>query len=410
MILHLLNRPRLARIVKTLLSGTALCTLWIAGCGPKSQEPAFTPPQPLPVQTFTRQWSTPVGTGFGKLTRVYTRENFVFAYTTGGTAFIIDRNDGRIIATNHIANASRAGSRLHAPVLLKESIVYPTSTTLEIYHRDGSYDRSKQLSYSVRSDAVGTGNLVFFGADYSGGGRLVEIDLNQPGRDHKWEIMFPHASISATPVVMGDTVYAAGEDGDVIAVSTETKEPVWTIDNSTFRTYSAVVADLVADEANLYVASTDHKLVCLARNSARVKWQYTADDELRDAPAVTKDMVFQFVPGTGLAALAKDAGEYNRKPKWINREVTQYLAIDDRYVYGRRHDNAIVAMDKSTGQVVFSSRRPDYIAFAPNLTGDIIYAATSRGRVLAVKPVLAPGGMGELVLEPVPHDPIAAAR
>jgi outer membrane protein assembly factor BamB len=401
-IAHPLNR-RIVTAVHLFFPAIGLFFLLMNGCVPKDLTPADSEPKALNVNTFTRQWSSPVGMSNGKITRVFARENFVFAYTDTGVVYLLDRNDGHTIAINDIQKAARAGGRLHAPVLLRDAIVYPTSTTLEVYNLDGSFNRSKTLHYSVRSGAVGSGHYLFYGADFTNGGRLVEVDLDSR-LDHRQELMFPHASVSSKPVLMGDTVYCAAENGDVVAVSTDSFTAMWSLPNGTFHTYGAIVTDLGYDDTNLYIASTDQKLVCIDRRNAKVKWQHIASMPLRDSPAVTKDMIFQFVPDVGLVAISKDTGDFNRQPKWRAPQVTQFLAIDDHYVYGRRTDNAIVAMDKNSGQIMFTSARPDYTAFAPNPTGNIIYAATSHGRVMAVKPVLAPGGVGELVMVPVQQE------
>jgi outer membrane protein assembly factor BamB len=172
-----------------------------------------------------------------------------------------------------------------------------------------------------------------------------------------------------------------------------------------------VKADLAADDTNLYIASMDQKLVCIDRNTAKVKWQYIGINELRDTPVVTKDFVFQYVEGAGLAAISKEGTEFNRPAKWTAPDARQFLAEDDKYVYASRADNAIMAIDKAAGQAIFNSKRTDYVAFAPSLdSSGLIYAATKGGRVMAVKPVLTPGGIGEIVLVPVGTDAVAAAR
>jgi outer membrane protein assembly factor BamB len=407
-IAHPLNRPRFVTAVNLFFPVVGLIFLLISGCGPHNQKPDYNPPQALNVNTFTREWSSSLGNKNGQITRVFARENFVFAYTDSGRVYVLARNDGHVIAINDISAAARAGGRLHAPVVLKDAIVYPTSTSLEIYNLDGTFNHSKNLHHSVRSEVVGSGHYLFYGADYTNGGRLVEGDIDSR-LDHRQELMFPHASVSSRPVVIGDIVYCAAENGDVVAVSTDTFHAMWSLPNGVFHTYGSIEANLVADDANIYIASTDNKLVCIARSNARVKWQYTASSSLRDTPAVTKDMIFQHVPDVGLVAISKDAGDFNRHPKWVAPDVTQFLGADDQHIYGRRKDNAIVAMDKNSGQVLFTSARPDFTAFAPNQAGNIIYAATKTGRVMAVKPVLTPGGMGEVVMAPArPQEMVSA--
>ena len=61
------------------------------------------------------------------------------------------------------------------------------------------------------------------------------------------------------------------------------------------------------------------------------------------------------------------------------------------------------AADRATGQVKLRSKRKDMSLFAVNTTSNgLIYAATTRGEVLAITPVAKPGTYGEWVLDARP--------
>ena len=59
----------------------------------------------------------------------------------------------------------------------------------------------------------------------------------------------------------------------------------------------------------------------------------------------------------------------------------------------------MVARDKKTGEVKFTSRRHDLDVFATNTLKEdgVVYAATKAGRIIAIKPILKPGVVGEVV-------------
>src|SRR5581483_683004 len=101
---------------------------------------------------------------------------------------------------------------------------------------------------------------------------------------------------------------------------------------------------------------------------------------------------------------------FNRDARWVAADAVQFLAEDDQYAYLRSSANAVIAVDKKTGQTKFQSQRGDLSKFATNTKDNMIYLATTGGRVMAVKPVLQAGAVGELVLVPVPHDVVASAR
>lgn len=385
----------------------ALGALGMTGCSGPTEYSDAGPgvPQSLPVNSLQQQWSTKLTNEHGPVNHLYASDKLVFAYADDGTSFVMDRASGRILHVETVHNGAQA---LHPPVVFKDFIVYPTTTTLEIYDHNGLLVNSKDLGYAIRSDAVGTRDYVYLGADFSTGGRIVCIDVTDRYLDHKWYLMFPGVSISAAPVIVGDIVYVAGENDQVAAVTYDTRVPIWTLPGGAFHTYGPNYANLAGDESGIYVASSDTYLYALVRASGRVKWQYAAQTELRTAPVVSKDLVYQFVPGTGLVAIDKlekpgksGLPQFNRSPRWVAPDCDKFLAEDDKYSYLRRTDNTIVAMDKTNGHVAFASKRHDFRTFWSNNRDATIYAGTVANRIMAITPVLKPGVVGELVFEPV---------
>jgi len=415
-------------VSKHLLILTLSATALVAGCAAKPSEP-IPPPGPLQTKSFARQWATSLQSGAeNPVTAVHVSDQFVFAYRQDGSANVMDRATGRLL---HIDYPRGGTTRIHPPVILgKDRIVYPTTTFLEVFDFDGHYiphatkpsdeiDKpfSQEFRYAIRSDVVGVGKLVFFGADFPGSGRVVEVDMTRPYVPDIWTLVEPGAGVSAAPALSKDVVYVASEDGNVAAVSIESRAPLWSLPNGVFGTHGGVEGNLTQDETGLYVASTDTKLYYLAKASGKIKWQYFASVPLREGPVVTKDMVYQIVPGVGLAAIDKTpsaeelASSYDRKPAWIDYSAVQFLSEDGKYIYVRSNDNHIVALDKKTGQVRFASRRNDLAVFATNAKGDgVIYASTPGSRIMAIRPILEPGEVGELVMAPATPESLASAR
>lgn len=402
-----------------------LCGLVIGmGCA-RPPEPGFNEnPQPLENPSFARQWGTDLSHGNDDpVTSIYLSDQYVFAYRRGGSSSVMDRATGRL---QHIDNPKDGVQALHPPIVLKDRIVYPTTTYLEVFDTDGRYiehptkptdelDKpfSQSLDFPIRSDAVGLGKQVFFGADYQGSGRAIGIDMTKPYVPEIWTLMTPGSSVTAAPAVLKDVVYIASDNGKVAAVATDTREPIWPLDQGVFGTYGRVDANLAADQTGLYVASTDTKLYCLQRAGGRIKWQYFAGAPLHEGATLTKDMVYLYVPRTGLVAINKNdvAKGINREARWTAADARQFLSEDEHYVFVRTTGNRIAALDKATGEQRFVSKRPDLVAFATNVKGDgIVYVATQGGRIICVRPVVHPGEMGEVVLAPVPSSPIAMAH
>jgi len=390
----------------------------IAGCGPGAQQAFSEKSAPLPARSFAVQWAEDVQPVDDPITALHVADDFVFAYTRGGTSHVLARDTGQLL---HIDPPQDGRLRLHPPVVLKERIVYPTTTYLEVFDFNGRYishpshigdDTSKpfsqQLKYPIRSDAVGNGkNLLFFGADYPGGGRVVAADMTSPYVPEVWTLLQPGAGISAAPAVLKDVVFVADEQGRVEAASIESRAQLWTLPNGVFSAYAGVTGNLFADATGLYVAATDSKLYCIKTNDGRIKWQYNSGAPLHRGPTVTTDTVYQYVPGAGIAALDKAEStdpqrpNYLRQPRWIVGSARQFLAQDEQNAYLRTSNNTILAVNKQTGQTEFESKRSDLAHFATNTKDAMIYCATSGGRVFAVKPVLHAGGVGQIVFAPL---------
>ena len=396
----------------------------MAGCqsGPSYSEK----PVPLDAHSFSRQWATQLEGGSNNpVTAIHVIDQYVFAFREDGTSTVLDRATGRML---HRDQPRGSTVRMHPPVVIKDRIVYPTTNYLEVFDMTGRYiptptrpgdemDKafSHDLRFAIRSDVVALGRYAFFGADFRDSGRAVEVDLTRPYVPDLWTLMTPGSSVSAAPAVTKDRVFVAAEDGTVMAVAIDNREPLWTLEHGVFITYGGVVANLVLDDNFLYVASTDSKLYCLVQKTGKVQWQYFSGQQLREAPVVTKTMVYQMVPTAGLVAIEKTpaagSDSFNRKPRWIAGNATKFLSEDDKYAYVATDDNHIAAIDKQSGQVRFVSKRNDFTFYGVNNSGDgLVYTADAFARVMAVRPVLQGGGVGEVAMVAVPRESIAIAR
>jgi hypothetical protein len=236
-----------------------------------------------------------------------------------------------------------------------------------------------------------------------------------------WQLMIPKGGLAATPALYDDVLFVGGGDGNVYAVAAANREPLWPLKGGAFPTEGPIVADVVADDTGVYAASTDGNLYVLNRGSGKLKWVFFGGRPLTDDFAVTATTVYVPMPGAGIAALSKGENETgnpqldsNRRPMWLAPGMTQFLSEDERFAYLRRgEDNVIVAIDKVSGEQMFVNHRRDLTQFATNTKGDgMIYAASSTNRVVAIKPVLRPGVVGELVWNEadVPGEALALGR
>jgi outer membrane protein assembly factor BamB len=386
---------------KHLLIVSLIFAALTAGCSSTKAPVAAAEPAALPLNSFMRKWAVDIDPAANGIAQLYVREDLIFAYGNNGSVYVIQRDNGRMLHADPIPGGL---TNLHPPVLYKDRIVYPQLNGLQIFDRKtGAFQRTVHLSLAIRSNAVGTPGELFFGADFPGGGRLINLDMTRDYYPVRWGLMFPDAAVSAAPAVLGDVVYSASEDGKVTAVAIDNRDPVWSF--GFFETSGPVYGDLQVDESGLYVACNDSKLYCINRASGKVKWQYFAGVGLKATPAVTRELVLEAVPGVGLVALDKappvvdgsKGPQYDRTPRWTIATGTQFLAEDTHYIYIATVDQRIAAIDKKSGQAAFTSKENGFTAWGINHTDAVIFAATPENQVIAVQTVPVSGTIGEIV-------------
>jgi hypothetical protein len=393
----------------------ALAVSAIGGCQHRDTGPKDTGAiEPIPVQSFKREWVADLQMKDDVVDRVILREDLVFAYSKKNVAYVMNRSGGVVRFTAKITDSALP---IYEPVVLKDRFVFPTDSTLELYRRDGRFERSYKTTSAPRTNAVGQrdGSRVFFGVDTRNAGRVVAVET-LPGDykavNQKWELMSDRAApIYSAPAVNAGILYVGFGEGEVYAVNQDNRQPIWaTSTGQTFKTFGPVQADLRADEFGVYVPSTDSKFYCLDKTQGKVKWQYYAGSSLRATPAITATMVYLPVTGRGVVAIDKINGPAVREPKWVVKDAVKLVAEDEKYAYFNRADQIVIAIEKATGEQKFTSKRTDLVAFATNTKDSTIYAASKEGQVLAIVPVLKPGNMGELALEGATRVDVMAMR
>jgi outer membrane protein assembly factor BamB len=363
-----------------------------------------------PVGSLVQSWKLPLelSSQGDSIRGLYLREDVLFAYSQNNRVVAIVADTGKILFG---ADVTPGSIPLKPPILMKDRYCFPDGSTIECYDRKtGKLLDSVETDRSIRSPGAQSGNTIYVGLDYPGGGRLSAIDLTRKFDRSRWQAL-TFGGISAKPAVFQNVVYLGSEDGRVYAVNESDRAPVWPLERSAFQTDGKVIGDLYADETGLYVASTDAKLYCLELGTGKIKWQYFAAAPLEEGAVVTDDSVYVMVPRVGVAVLTKTEGKYNREARFVAKGTDRFLAQDDKHVYLKTTDNYVAAYDKQTGELKFKSNRRDLIALAVNTKDSTIYGATRDGLVLCIKPVTKPGTVGTLVAAPARDDAaVASAR
>ena len=356
-------------------------------------------PQPLPANSFARNWANDLALDSGDaVKRLFVRDNQLFIYTNQHIVYNIDRSGGGL---QYVAEPNVSGGVLRPPLVLGETVIYPSGSSLEIFNNLGRPLRTIELEKPTRGGAAGTGSNVYIGLDHTGGtGVIAALDITKAYRVINWELM-TFGAVTPTPALFDGTIYAGSEDGKIYAVTAD-RTPAWSLPggSNTFDTRGRFIADIQVDDFGLYAANTDSKVYCLDRTTGRVKWIYYAGgSSLKTAPVAGPTLVYQYVPGTGVVAIDKQNGQYNRVPVWTIKDAVSFLSEDEGHAYLQRKDNRILAIEKQTGKLTFISKRHPLKVFTTNQKDSTIYGASRDGKVWSVRPVLREGEVGHIVID-----------
>ena len=404
---HDFRWPGAARVAALIVVS---CALLLAGCQSRSTDPSKVlvtgaKITEAPMNSFAVAWRADLPIKDGRLTRLSLSDDRVFAYGKDNTVYWLSRSGGYVTA---ITDSAVKTDALYNAVVLPDKVVFPSTTQIMVFDKAGKSLYSTKLRYRASSGAVGAGNMVFLGVDHVNGGRLNAISAALQPYDigPVWELM-TRGEVSGSPAVFQGqeqgSIFCGSRDGAVYAVRAENRDLLWPmLEKGFFKTYGQIMADLQADKDGVYVSCTDSKLYCLDMNTGRLKWAYFAGQPLgqESPPVATANHVFVYLPGAGLVCIEKAGRQEIRKAKWTVGEARQFLASDDRLAYLRSADNHILAVDKATGEIRFRSTRTDFAMFATNTSAkdSTIYAARADGYVYAIRAVLKPGTVGEVVM------------
>ena len=383
-----------------LILGSLATAAGVGGCGAwgNNEKATTAGPQPLATGSFSRAWANDLKLGRDPAEDIHLAGDTVFVYTRGHDVYAIDRAGG---ATKYAATPNVSGGILRAPLPLGDYVVYPSGSTIDVLTSRGRPARTIELEKPIRSGAAGDGTIIYVGlGHYEGTGVVAKVDISRPYKMVLWELM-TEAAVTATPAILNRIVYIGSEDGRIYAVSDE-RGQMWSLENGKgwFQTQGKFISDIKADEFGVYAANTDSKLYALDPQTGRIKWQYYGSGPLKTSPVVTATMVYQLVPGQGIVAIDKMQGEFVRKPRWMAKDARQVLSEDDQNVYLRRRDNRLMAVNKQTGEVLFTSKSAPLDLFATNTTDSTIYGVSRDGKVAAIRPILREGEVGHIVMDP----------
>ncbi|WP_299769401.1 outer membrane protein assembly factor BamB [uncultured Pseudoteredinibacter sp.] len=197
-----------------------------------------------------------------------------------------------------------------------------------------------------------------------------------------------------TPALDGDTLYAAGSEGEVVSLNAQTGKELWSKDLD-----RELAGGVGVGPNNLYLGGYTGSVYALSRNDGSEQWQTKLSSEILSAPQSNGEVVVVQTLDGRLYGLNAQNGEQiwrydNPVPVLTLRGTANPVIFADK-VYAGFASGKAVALKLADGVQVWEQRvavpqgkteleRVVDIDATPLLQGNIIYASAYQGRIMAI--------------------------
>jgi outer membrane protein assembly factor BamB len=253
------------------------------------------------------------------------------------------------------------GESYASPVVGAETVYVATKAGSLVALRlaDGSERwRTHVGDYVTRTTPALSGNTLFVAAGYA----LMAIDADT-GRE-RWSVPLRFAG-SCSPVVDGELVYVATQEGYVSAFTVETGTEVWHYKSDNLLFGSPAVAEgvlVIADEGGVVMA--------IDARTGRELWQKSTGGEAFTTPAIARGVAFVATNEPSLTAFDLKSGS-KRWSREIGGESSP--AAGDGMVFLGGDDQSVRALDAATGETRWSSPLGYAIRSSVTFADDAVY-------------------------------------
>ncbi len=185
-----------------------------------------------------------------------------------------------------------------------------------------------------------------------------------------------------TTVLADDTTVVFGTTaGNIVAMMADAPKKLWQFDAA-----GAVAGPIIRDGNSFYFASKDtnvYRLDVTGATTAPMAWKFQTEAVLDRAPRVTQRFVYQYALGRGVTAIDKQTGQ----AVWSLPEGLDLLAEAENKAYLITKVRTLAVMDNATGKMLYSLNGAPIAAHAANTESARIYIVDEHGRVACLTPV-----------------------
>ncbi|MGK2913894.1 MAG: outer membrane protein assembly factor BamB [Porticoccaceae bacterium] len=198
---------------------------------------------------------------------------------------------------------------------------------------------------------------------------------------------------SLSPVLVGDTLYAATNDGTVTALDVANGDKKWKTELDI-----PLSGGVGAGGGLVLVGSGEGELIALAADTGEERWRVKLSSEIVSPPGAEKSIVAALTLDSKLYGLSPANGEtlwrYDGETPVLSLRTIATPVVTDSMVIVGLSSGKLVALAASDGSALWDARvgipkgRTELERMVdvntPLLVGDLVYAASFQGRIVAL--------------------------
>jgi outer membrane protein assembly factor BamB len=229
---------------------------------------------------------------------------------------------------------------------------------------------------------VVVGDSVFFAAD---NGLLIALNA-RTGRE-QWRFQQEGATIVFSPAVDGETVYVPVSNGVLFALNAQTGTEAWRYDPTTTTDIYSAAGDVVVDGGRVYFMTVNVNnlgvLHAIDQATHELVWRIPIPAEVFSAPTAGGELLIWGALDGVVYAINAETGE----SAWTfetGDAIFTAAAIAGDQVYVGSVDKNLYALDVRTGAQKWQFRAESPVS-SPAIKDGVIYVGTEAGTLFAIQ-------------------------
>ncbi|MGA2324549.1 MAG: PQQ-binding-like beta-propeller repeat protein [Sedimentisphaerales bacterium] len=315
------------------------------------------------------QFNLPMGEG-ESLDQLFLCGNRLCTLSSRNFLSCINRADGNVMFANSIAPAGLPVADFES--YKGELLTMVGKKIIEISADFGSQKTATQIDAAVVCPVVRNESFFYI----AGADNRIHV-LKADNKVNVFEVAADNGSSITSVLAEQEFVVFATEAGNVIRIAPDKSVKVWQ-----FNAPAAIIGPVVHDTNSLYFACRDTCVYRLELSSGDILWKYQTQGILDAAPQLGGKLVYQCVPGMGLAAIDKQTG----KLVWQIKDGAGMLSESGNKTFVITKDGHLAAMDSIKAKQLYSIYLGLPVKYATNTADAKIYIADAEGRITCLEP------------------------